>query len=55
MITLTNQILLHNNGHVKALYRRGIAERKLKRFDEAIRDFELAGKMDNEIKDVVEK
>ena len=36
---------------MKALYRRGIAFKNLKKYDEAVIDFELAGKLDQEIKD----
>ena len=46
---LSNQILNHNKSHTKALYRRGVANKNLKKFDEAIQDLELAGKMDGEI------
>jgi hypothetical protein len=31
VITLTNQILNQNKSHVKALYRRGIAQKNLKK------------------------
>jgi tetratricopeptide (TPR) repeat protein len=49
VITFANQVLASDSANVKNLYRRGLARKGSKAFDEAIEDFEKVIKLDSEM------
>ena len=50
VITTANQVLQSYPDNVKNLYRRGIARKHKKAFDDAIDDFEKVAKYDSDMK-----
>jgi tetratricopeptide (TPR) repeat protein len=57
VITFANQVLQSDSANVKNLYRRGVARKFSKAFDEAIQDFEkvitLDGQMEQECRRLI--
>lgn len=49
VLTFTNQVLMHESANVKNLYRRGVAYKMTKNYDNAIKDFELLRKIDGDM------
>lgn len=50
VITFANQVLVSDSANVKNLYRRGLARKMTKVYDEAIQDFEKVITLDQEMK-----
>ena len=50
VITFANQVLTLDSANIKNLYRRAIAYKCTKAFDQAIKDFQLVIKLDDSMK-----
>jgi hypothetical protein len=50
VISFANQVLNHDSGNVKNLYRRAIAHQKTKSYHSSIEDFEKVARIDESMK-----